>query len=359
MALGGLVASGILLAHDDGGWRTGDGTSSGLLRSLCQPASLPSASCDEVVGSRWGSFDITIGARRWEVPLSFVGFAYFLTMAVWFVFIGTRSSGHRLERDAPMCLGLCGVAASVVLIAVMAVEIGSWCPLCVIAHAANVGMVALLLVRLRSSPGQARPSPWTRTESGGPTHGRFAWLAVMTSACAVTGSWMVYETTVELRRQWRGAHGLRQAIEEIQEDEAIVLHRFLAEPVSELPAINEDTNGPEPRLVIYLDRNSRASNCFESVWRERFAVLAERDRRTAYLHAARVEERARAASLGLEEAPAARLGGRRVPDLCLRSETFWRLIGRSPELIDGTVDPIALGPVHGAPRDNRSKVRQP
>ena len=82
LALVGALVSGTLLAQHDGGWNVGENEGTAFLAHLCTSRVLASVSCAEVVGSRWGSFDFHVGARRFLVPLSFVGFSYFLSLAI-------------------------------------------------------------------------------------------------------------------------------------------------------------------------------------------------------------------------------------------------------------------------------------
>jgi len=350
LAIGGTLASGVLLAYHDGGWQTADTSDTGYLASLCHPPSIPSASCADVVGSRWGAFDFQIGSRRWVVPLSFLGLAYFLTMAVWFTFTGGTSGGRWLERYAPLSAGFLGLVASCGLIGVMAFVIRSWCPLCVIAHLANFGMVALIVARARrdgTDPGDANAFGGPRAAAGG-VHTHLARLAVLTSLCAIVGGWMLFDRTIELRRQWRKAHGLRRAIDAMQQDETLMLYSFLAEPVHEVTAGADGHRIDQPRIVLFLDAQSRSSQCFESAWRDRYARAVGDAIPVEIRHLNDGAAQALAAAFDVRQAPAAVVDGRRVPDLCLRSDAFWTVVGRRPAVLRESGDLVAMMSKHAA-----------
>lgn len=344
LAIGGAFASGVLLAYHDGGWQTAGTSGTGYLANLCHPPSIPSASCANVVGSRWGALDFQIGSRRWVVPLSFLGLAYFLTMAVWFTFTGGTRGGTWLERYAPLSAGLLGFVGSCGLIGVMAFVIRSWCPLCVIAHLANFAMVGLMVARARrdrGAPGEASAFSGPRVAAGS-MQGHLARLAVLTSLCAIVGGWMLFDRTIELRRQWRKANGLRKAIEAMQEDETLMLYSFLAEPVHKVPAGADGHRIDQPRIVLFLDAKSRSSQCFESAWRDRYAPAVGDAIPVEIRHLNDEASRALASAFDVRQAPAAVVDGRRVPDLCLRSDAFWTVVGRRPALLRESGDLIAM-----------------
>ena len=83
----GVCITGLMVADHDGPWKV-DGSEAGILLQICESASIPSVSCADVVGSRWGSFDFYLGARRILVPTSFVGLVYFVALSAWLWIVG-------------------------------------------------------------------------------------------------------------------------------------------------------------------------------------------------------------------------------------------------------------------------------
>jgi len=360
LAIGGALASGVLLASHDGGWQTAGTSGTGYLANLCHPPSIPSANCADVVGSRWGALDFRIGSRRWVVPLSFLGFAYFLTMAVWFTFTGATTGVSRLERYGPVSTGLLGIVASCGLIGVMAFVIRSWCPLCVIAHLANFGMVALILARAwRDDADPSQPVDFGGRRANAGMHIQLARLAVLTSLCAVGCGWMLFDRTIELRREWRKAHALRKAIATMQEDETLMLYSFLAEPVHEVPAVADGHLIDQPRIVLFLDAESPSSRCFESAWRERYSPAVGDAIPVEVRHLNDEASRTLASAFDVRLAPAAVVDGRRVPDLCLRSDAFWTVVGRRPAVLREAGDLLAMLSKHAATSTSSSEAVLP
>ena len=81
LALSGAFVCGTLLAAHGGGWRT-DSEPGGLFTSLCNSPRTPSATCAEALDGRWGAVDFALGGRIYLVPTSFVGLAYFASIAI-------------------------------------------------------------------------------------------------------------------------------------------------------------------------------------------------------------------------------------------------------------------------------------
>jgi len=50
----------------------------------------------------------------------------------------------------------------------------------------------------------------------------------------------------------------------------------------------------------------------------------------------------------VRQAPAAVVDGRRVPDLCLRSDAFWTVVGRRPAVLRESGDLVAMMSKHAA-----------
>jgi len=285
LAACGAGASGLLLSHHDGGWSLDKSEGTAYLLHMCSSRAVPSLSCADVVGSRWGSFDFYLGSRRILVPLSFIGFSYFVMLAIWFAFTGFPGPGTRWRFRATTAVVILGVGASLALSGVMALSLHHWCSLCVIAHVANLSMAMLLVFGYRrlghASPAAATPPP---RGGGFVADRRLAFLGMATSVAAVAGAWMLYETNIELRRYWRKAHGLEQVIEAMQDDAGLTLREFLAQPVRSIPLKESPANDHRPRMIVFRSFESDASACFERDWREEFAAAAGGSLRVEYRH---------------------------------------------------------------------------
>jgi len=283
LAVTGAACSGLLLVHHDGGWNLGSDASPEYLLTLCGPEALPSASCADVVGSRLGSFDFYVGGRRFLVPLSFVGFSYFVTVAIWLTFTGLPMPSRRWHARATVAVVVAGVAVSVALSAVMAFSLHHWCPLCVASHIANIAMLACVVVgsrRLRPATSQA--TSFAAGTCPAAVERRLAVLGFATSVAAVVGAWLLYEANVEMHRYWRGAHGLKQVIVAMQNDAGMTLREFFAQPQQAVPVKEVALDDHRPTVTVFRSFASDASACFERDWREDFAAAVGDSLRIEY-----------------------------------------------------------------------------
>ena len=346
-ALCGAWVCGTLLAQHDGGWRSvPDG--GGWFAGLCGSSGPSSLSCREVVESRWGSFDFTIGGTRHVVPASFAGLAYFVAAAIWLAVLGRQGTRSRLLRWATGAASCAGLAASILLISVMVFSLGAWCPQCVAGHVCNVLMLAATWAGLRQGHSFDAVFSSMAERAGDAYVNRLGWIATCGVALSTTGLWFYYDAARELRRQWRKVDACQRAMAEVRENSDMWVREFHAQSVREIPL--RSTASASSGIVIFSNPGCRGCACFEKFWRHVAAdmlpanVLIERrlarssgasdsgsvaadSGRTGDDEARRVEEDAALArSLGVTTVPAVFVGGRRVPDLCLNSWAFWNTI---------------------------------
>ncbi len=415
LALVGMLVTGALLSDHDGGWDTGHNTGTAFLLQLCTSDALPSASCADVIGSRWGSFDFYVGARRILLPMSFIGLAYFLMIATWVTFCGLPPIHAKWRRRGVGLFVTGGMLVSISLTIVMAFSLQSWCPLCLLAHGANLAIFVALAVALRLGRNQNLSHTTTPSEAPRYADLRFGLLAVTTSVAAMGATWVYFDTAIETRRQWRRASGLKNAIEALQDNTAFTMREFFAEPVRSIPLQEPARDDARPAMVVFRSFESDASACFEQDWRDGFSQSAGHSLRIEYRHtppslirsieagkplddaqtaplrameAARlqhnptgydrltvalfrsrrnatardyaamarragldadrllrdmanesvrrsvVQDLSLAAALGVDHTPAIFIEGRRVPNLCVKSSTFWAAIGHEPGLTE-------------------------
>ncbi len=272
-ALAGAWVCGTLLVEHDGGWHVGRDDTGYLLR-LCESQIVPSASCADVVGSRWGSFDVYIGSRRVYVPTSLIGIAYFVSIAVWFAILGCIPATARRLWQLTLLVVSCGLAGSIFFTALMALTLSQWCPLCVIAHVLNAG-VFIGTVWLWRNVGRVGAHEATISTSDAPAigriHGRLAGWAVVAAGAACVGLWFYFDAMTEVRRQWRKLQELNQVVAAMQNDRGFVLREYFAQPVVDLPrrprddhVAPPDARESAPTLVVFTDYDSSACACIES-----------------------------------------------------------------------------------------------
>ena len=259
-ALVGAWTSGVLVADHAGGWQTGDQAGSSLLHHLCESPNLPSASCTEVVDSRWGSFDVFFAGRRILVPMSLLGLAYFVGVAIWFAVLAPIRTDARWTWRLTF-IGLAGgLTVSVLLTALMVFVLPQSCPLCLIAHAANLAVVLTALWMwwaARRDTGHAETDPSQRVRW---LQGRMVLTAIIGAMAAAVALWLYFDAATEVRRQWRKLHELRQVVAALQNDRDFVLREYQAQPViDELAAQPVAT----ATLVVFTRFDCPACDCFD------------------------------------------------------------------------------------------------
>lgn len=282
LAFVGLTVTGTLLGDHDGGWVTEHHTGTAFLLQLCSSTALPSASCADVVASRWGSFDFYLGERRILVPMSFLGFAYFLTVVIWLTFCGLPPVGARWRRRAVALFAGAGLSVSIALTAVMGYSLEHWCPLCMLAHVTNLGLGVLLFFSWRLDRTVPDPLVTGRETSHHQLERRLALVTLATAVVGVGATWIYFDTILETRRHWRRAGGLKNVIESLQGDAGFTLREFFAEPVQSIPLRDQGVADHRPTIVVFRSFTSDANACFEQDWRQAYAAQAGQALRVEY-----------------------------------------------------------------------------
>ena len=275
LAFFGASISGSLLSGHDGGWTVQAGDTSYLL-DLCEGVHLGSADCAGVIGSRWGSFDFTVRARRVLVPTSLIGLVYFFWVGVWFAVFGRIPASSRWLWRMTVLLVSGGLAGSLFFLGLMAFSLDEWCPPCVIAHLINFGIAAATLRMWRCARRGADPvvdsihadntgEPWRPMPER--VSVRLAGLVAVMAIGAAAGFWLYFDTIVEARQQWRKLVQLRESIQEMKNDRGFGLREFFARPVLGIPPDTWSDSSPAEgtsRLVVFVDYDCPGCGCFES-----------------------------------------------------------------------------------------------
>jgi predicted DsbA family dithiol-disulfide isomerase/uncharacterized membrane protein len=153
------------------------------------------------------------------LPWAAVGFAYFLSVGLWYLFVGIPTHSRRAWHLVLLLVMVTGAFHSLSLIYVMGVELRRWCGGCLVTHAIN-GL--LLLLTIIAWPRRADP-PGTRPRPG-------LALAGATTTCGV----LVFVAVVlfsQVFTQGQGRLALEGAYKAIVDDPEYVRWRYEREPV--------------------------------------------------------------------------------------------------------------------------------
>ena len=134
--------------------------------AACTPEDNPTYNCDAVLDTKWGVFDFKTfsfvepdpdtGSQP-GIPVSLVGLCYFMSLAVWFTFIGRPSYSRRWLHALPMLAVIGGCCGSIFFIVVMLTQLDEKCMWCLVSHGLNGILLCttLLLWPRRPDRGQA------------------------------------------------------------------------------------------------------------------------------------------------------------------------------------------------------------
>ena len=130
------------------------------------PATAGGASCDTVLASRWATIpprpavDDELPAKphpqvaQISIPAAYLGFVYFISLAIWFLFVGRPTPDRREWYRIPLGFVICGVGSSVFFTFIMFTQNDEWCPWCMVTHVINflilIGMIMLRPVRVEA-----------------------------------------------------------------------------------------------------------------------------------------------------------------------------------------------------------------
>ncbi len=251
LAVAGMVISAILLQHHVVARIGGDP----LLGAACRATQ--TASCDDVIASKWGKLEIGPADRRVVIPTAWIGFAYFAAIASWFVVVGVPGGRFRWLHAVPTLLTLGGVAGAGAFEYLMFAVLGKYCPLCMATHAIILVLFVLTLILWRREPSVSAASPnfdlaLAPVEAVAPG-GRLILASVLLAVALSALGWVGYQYA--LKKGYAEAYYARW--QDYDKDTRLNYDRYLAEPVRDVPVAPDDpVKGPADAkftVVVYSD----------------------------------------------------------------------------------------------------------
>jgi hypothetical protein len=275
LALSGTGAwfSGQLVKQHANLWGS-EGPRTGLYARMCQAADRAGLSCTAATRGPWSeirvpiplpTYDWTIHTRTAVVPIAFLSLAYFVFMAVWFAFIGPpRPEGHAWHR-LPLTLGLCGTAASLFYLGVMAFGSAPGCVWCLAVHLINFLMVHAVW---RLCAGAPRPDGTTALDLSPAQLARTVLTSrevksVITFALIlVVGLWAYRRERLALQDRFDRLLPYRHLVTSLRQDPEFLLREYYAQPQYQIPPRpQEPVADGQPRLVVFTDFECSACYC--------------------------------------------------------------------------------------------------
>ena len=246
---------------------------SGLFARICHATQGAGFSCAGALQSNWSQFTVpvplptrdfsSISVRRLEVPVAFVGLAYFVFMAVWFSVVGGPRPYGRAWHRLPLHVGMCAVPVSFLLVGLMAVGAAPWCLWCLAVHLINVLLVLGVWRLVATAP--------SKEESTDATPERVAVLTLTTRHAVTTvaialimigGLGLYYRTHVAHQRERAGLEQYKTVVTGLQNDPAFLLREHASQPHHEFPLRPTEAVGAgHHRLVVFTDFECPACFC--------------------------------------------------------------------------------------------------
>ncbi len=152
-ALTGLYVSDALLAKHMHFPGTPD-----WLNAMCESGASTTVSCDTVLASPWGMFPPVRDGdpkNKVRVPVALIGMAYFTALLLWLLTVGRVNREGRWWHLLPLTINACGLLGSIGFIKIMATDLATWCPLCVMSHVANLVLFVMNLLLWPREPREA------------------------------------------------------------------------------------------------------------------------------------------------------------------------------------------------------------
>jgi predicted DsbA family dithiol-disulfide isomerase len=246
-----------------GAWVSGElvrqhaGAEGGLLARICSAVDASGAGCAGTLESPFSALsipvprptrDLTIVVRDTNVPVAFLGLAYFVFFGVWYVVAGPGRPWHRL----PLHVAYTGLATSAFYTGLMAFGAAPWCVGCVAVHTINLLLVTAIWRLDLATPADDVVTVTTRQ----------AVAAVAMALVLVGGLWLYRRDNLGHRAERHRLLPYREMVQTLQRDPEFLMREYLAQPAFEIP-LRETESVPDghARLVVFTDFECPACYC--------------------------------------------------------------------------------------------------
>jgi protein-disulfide isomerase len=244
----------------------------GLFARICHSTGGAGFSCAGALESKWSRItipvprptrDLSISVRRVEVPVAFVGLAYFVFMGVWYgVAGGPRALGRAWHR-LPLHVALGALPVSVLLVGLMALGAAPWCLWCLVVHAINALLVLAVWRVVATAPSEKdiddkrpeRMAAMTLTT-------RHAVTTLAIALVTIGGLWLYRRAHLSHQRERAGLLPYKTLVTSLQQDPAFLLREHAAQPRHEFALRpTEASEDDHHQLVVFTDFECPACFC--------------------------------------------------------------------------------------------------
>ena len=286
LCLGGAWISAELLKVHAGPWPS-------LKKTLSTPSWMCSSGpdgdsgCAAVLQSDYSAigFDVPIVTsslslerRHVEIPVAFMGLAYFVFLGVWFTLTGPPRDWPYGLHLVPLVAVSAAAMVSLGLVFIMFLKMDARCPWCSVIHGVN-GLLLVTVWRIWLQA-QERDVSMVTGDSGltrlraiydSMTRGVGA-RAICAALVVIVGLWLYRDAKLETRRQVTKLLPYARFVEDRISNPEFLVREFQAQP--ERLALRKSALGigksrlPEPSLVVFSDFECPHCACFAAKWKK-------------------------------------------------------------------------------------------
>lgn len=278
---GGWISGQLVQEHADL-W-SGGGSGGGLFERVCRATASLGLDCTSPHKSPWAEIsvpvllptrDYSLHLHRVIVPVAFLGLAYFVFLATWFVFVGRPHARGGGWQRAPLVVGFVGATVSLVYLAVMVVGLAPACMWCAAVHAVN--LLTVLAIRRLYRRYTARPST-KKSRAAVPFRrhtsvvlmmpaSRQAAHAVVFALIIIAGLWFYRHEQLALGHQLRTLVPYKRLVTALRNDPSFLLREHYAQPWHRIPARpDEHATEDQPQLIVFTDFECPSCYC-HALW---------------------------------------------------------------------------------------------
>jgi protein-disulfide isomerase len=222
-----------------------------LFSGICQAAEKAGFSCAASAKGGWSELTVPVPRpsryqgliiRPVQVPVAFLGLAYFVFIVAWFGLVGAPRAAGRPWGSVPVAAAGSGAVASLFFLGLMASGRAAPCVWCLATHVVNLLMI-LSIWRL------------TRFASAGAlvTH-REAIGAMAVSLVLVGGLWVYRSDQLAMHENMKKLLPFKQLVKSMREDPAFLRREhFARDPVGALARQDRMAPSGRAQLVIFND----------------------------------------------------------------------------------------------------------
>jgi len=290
----GALLSGELVKQHDNIW--GDSEAKhGWWAGLCEAAAPLGLSCTQASKGRWSEIRLPMpvlargyrpGLGMTRVPVAFLGLAYFVCLATWFLMVGAGLPPGGIWHRVPLALTAMGAAVSCFFLVLMAAGFAPRCLLCVLVHGVNLQLTAVVWGWRWGKRDTAEAGDcvrWSSDRSGVADAGRHGgrplrigwdggsrveradglrlerghWLqairAMVVALVLVGGLWVYRGEHLAFKEHRAKLMLYKTLVTALRNDKAFLLREHLAEPVQWAQAAVALPVSDNPQLVIFSD----------------------------------------------------------------------------------------------------------